>query len=166
MCFFWLIKKVCRERKIIRALTTHLHNMFFTINNQPNVSFITFNRLWAQIAGHSFNYLSLFSLTCWLINQVHKIIAKSSFARNINTHSYSIKLFRNNFITFLHLYKPLNYESSSMRNNYYILKYDARYRSRFVIIVTKKKIERTTRSYRTLKSLKLKAWSYRTLKHR
>ena len=68
MCFFWLIRKVCRERKIIRALTTHLYNMLSTASNQPNVSFITFNKLWARIAGHSFNYLSLFSLTCWLIN--------------------------------------------------------------------------------------------------
>ena len=33
MCSFWLIRKVCRERKIIRALTTHLHNMLFTVNN-------------------------------------------------------------------------------------------------------------------------------------
>ena len=148
MCSFWLIRKVCREKKIIRALTTHLHNMLSTINNQSNVSFITFNRLWARIAGHSFNYLSLLSLICWLINQMHKVIAKSSFARNINIHSYSTKLLRNNFITLLHLYKPLNYKSNSMRNDYYILKNNARYRPRFAIIaIKKKKIKRTTRSY-------------------
>ena len=61
MCL-WLIRKVCRERKVIRALTTHLHNMLFIINNQSNVSFITFNKLWARIAGYSFNYLSLINL--------------------------------------------------------------------------------------------------------
>ena len=42
--------------------------------------------------------------------------------RNINTHLYSIKLFQNNFITFLYLYESLNYESSSMRNDYIFLK--------------------------------------------
>ena len=71
--------------------------------------------------------------------------------RNMNIHSYSIKLPRNNFVTFLHLYGSLNYESSSMRNNRYILKDNARYRSRFVIIITKKKIKRTMRNYRTLR---------------
>ena len=38
--------------------------------------------------------------------------------RNMNIHLYSIKSFRNNFITHLFLYEPLNYESSSMRNDY------------------------------------------------
>ena len=56
MCFFWLIRKVCRGRKIIRILTTHLHNMLSTAKNQLNVSFITFNKLWARIAEYSFNY--------------------------------------------------------------------------------------------------------------
>ena len=59
---------------------------------------------------------------------------------NINIQSYSIKLSRNNFITLLHLYKSLNYESSSMRNDRYILKNNARCRLRFVIIITKKKL--------------------------
>ena len=54
-------------------------------------------------------------------------------------HLYLIKLFRDNFITFLHLYESLNYESSLIRNDYYILKSDARYRSRFAIIAIKKK---------------------------
>ena len=139
MCFFWLIRKVYRERKIIRALTTYLHNMLFTASNQPSVSFITFNRLWARIAEHSFNYPPLSSLICWLINQVHKIIVKPLFVCNMSTHLYSTKLLRNNYITLLYLYKSLNYESSLMRNNYYILKNDARYRSRFAIITTKKK---------------------------
>ena len=70
---------------------------------------------------------------------MYKAVAKSSLVRNINIHLYSIKLLRNNFITFSHFYKPLNYESSLMRNNYYILKNDARYRSRFIIIIIKKK---------------------------
>ena len=38
--------------------------------------------------------------------------------RNMNIHLYSIKLLRNNFITHLFFHKSLNYESSSMRNNY------------------------------------------------
>ena len=97
---------------------------------------------------------------------MHKVIVKSSLARNISTHLYSIKLFRNNFITFLYFYEFLNYESSLMRNNRYILKNNARYRSRFAIIVIKKKIERITRNYRILKSSKLKARNYRTLKYR
>ena len=59
--------------------------------------------------------------------------------RNINTHLYSIKLLRDNFITLLYLYELLNYESSSMRNDCYILKNNARYRPRSVIIATKKK---------------------------
>ena len=71
--------------------------------------------------------------------------------RNISTHSYSIKLSQNNFITFLYLYKSLNYELSSMRNNYLYFKNDARCRSRFAIIVIKKKIKRIIRNYRTLK---------------
>ena len=37
--------------------------------------------------------------------------------RNKSIHLYSIKLSQNNFITFLHLYKPLNYESNSIRND-------------------------------------------------
>ena len=45
-----------------------------------------------------------------------EIIAKHR--RNMNIHLYSIKLSRNNSVTFLHFYKPLNYESSSMRNGY------------------------------------------------
>ena len=36
----------------------------------------------------------------------------------MNIHLYSIKLSRDNFITLLYLYELLNYESSSMRNNY------------------------------------------------
>ena len=112
------------------------------------------------------------SLICWLINQVHKavakkIVAKPPLVRNINTHLYSIKLLRNNSITLLYLYESLNYKSNLMRNDYYILKNDARCRSRFVIIIIKKKkAERTTRNYRTLKSSKLKIRSYRTLRHR
>ena len=38
--------------------------------------------------------------------------------RNISTHLYSIKSLRNNFITSLYFHKPLNYELSSMRNDY------------------------------------------------
>ena len=38
--------------------------------------------------------------------------------RNMSIHLYSIKSFRNNFIASLHLYEPLNYESSLMRNDY------------------------------------------------
>ena len=38
MCFE-LIRKVCRERKITRALTTHLHNMLFIANNVINQVF-------------------------------------------------------------------------------------------------------------------------------
>ena len=68
-----------------------------------------------------------------------RIVAKSSPVRNMSIYLYLIKLLRNNFITFLHFYKPLNYESSLMRNNYYILKNDAYYRPRFVIIIIKKK---------------------------
>ena len=72
--------------------------------------------------------------------------------RNINTHSYLTKLPQNNFITFLYLHKSLNYESSSMRNNYYILRDNAHCRPHFVIIIIKKKkVERITRSCRTLK---------------
>ena len=94
-----------------------------------------------------------------------RVVVKSSLARNMGTHLYSIKLFRNNFITFLHLYESLNYESSLMRNDYYILKDDARCRPRFaIIIIKKKKIKRITRNYRILKSSKLKIRSYRTLK--
>ena len=59
--------------------------------------------------------------------------------RNMNIHLYSIKLFQDNFTTFLHLHESLNYELSSMRNDRYILKNDARYRPRSVIIATKKK---------------------------
>ena len=70
---------------------------------------------------------------------MHKVITKSSLVRNMNTHLYSIKLFQNNFIILLHLYESLNYESSLMRNDYYILKDNARCRSRFVIIAIKKK---------------------------
>ena len=40
------------------------------------------------------------------------------YRRNINIHLYLIKLFRDNFITHLFFYKFLNYELSSMRNNY------------------------------------------------
>ena len=36
----------------------------------------------------------------------------------MSIHLYLIKSFRNNFITLLHLHKSLNYESSSMRNDY------------------------------------------------
>ena len=40
------------------------------------------------------------------------------YRRNINTYLYSIKLFQDNFATHLFFYKSLNYESSSMRNDY------------------------------------------------
>ena len=70
---------------------------------------------------------------------MHKIITKSPLVRNMNIYLYLIKLLRNNFITLLHLYEFLNYELSLMRNNRYILKGDARYRSRFAIIAIKKK---------------------------
>ena len=40
----------------------------------------------------------------------------------MSIHLYSIKLFRNNFITYLFFYESLNYESNLIRNNYYILK--------------------------------------------
>ena len=87
--------------------------------------------------------------------------------RNMNIYLYSIKLLRDNFTAFLYLYKSLNYELSSMRNDRYILKNDVYCHFRFAIIAAKKKkVERTTRSYRTLKSLRLKARSYRTLGHR
>ena len=43
---------------------------------------------------------------------------------NINTHLYSIKSLRNNFITLLHLYESLNYKSSLMRNDYIFFKND------------------------------------------
>ena len=68
-----------------------------------------------------------------------KVIVKPSLARNMSTHLYLIKLLRNNFIALLYFYESLNYESSSMRNDRYILKNNARYRSRFAIIATKKK---------------------------
>ena len=42
--------------------------------------------------------------------------------RNMSIHLYSIKSLRNNFITLLYFYKPLNYESSSMRNDYIFFK--------------------------------------------
>ena len=45
-----------------------------------------------------------------------KTIAKHR--RNMNIHLYSTKLSQDNFTTFLHLYKSLNYESNSMRNDY------------------------------------------------
>ena len=38
--------------------------------------------------------------------------------RNMNIHSYLIKLFRNNFITFLHFYKFLNYKLNLIRNDF------------------------------------------------
>ena len=49
-----------------------------------------------------------------------KAVAKklSRNRRNMNIHLYSIKLSRDNFITLLYLYKPLNYELSLMRNDY------------------------------------------------
>ena len=34
-----LIRKVCRGRKVTRALTTHFHNMLFTANNVINQMF-------------------------------------------------------------------------------------------------------------------------------
>ena len=71
--------------------------------------------------------------------------------RNMSIHLYLIKLPRNNSITFLYLYKSLNYKLNSMRNDYYILKNNAHCRFHFAIIITKKKIKRTTRNYRTLK---------------
>ena len=40
----------------------------------------------------------------------------------MSTYSYLIKLFRNNFITLLYLYKSLNYKSSLIRNNHISLK--------------------------------------------
>ena len=44
MCL-WLIRKVYREKKVTRALTTHFHNMLSTTNsNQSSVSSITFNK--------------------------------------------------------------------------------------------------------------------------
>ena len=72
--------------------------------------------------------------------------------RNMNIHLYSIKLLRNNFITHLFLYKSLNYESSSMRNDYILFKNNVivfvkKLRSRY----NKKKIKRIKRSYRTLR---------------
>ena len=79
---------------------------------------------------------------------MHKVVAKPSPIRNMGTHSYSTKLLRDNFTTLLYLYESLNYESNSMRNDYYILKDDARYRFRFIIItIKKKKAERITRNY-------------------
>ena len=48
-----------------------------------------------------------------------KAVAKklSQNRRNMNIQLYLIKLFRDNFITFLYLYKFLNYELSLMRND-------------------------------------------------
>ena len=57
----------------------------------------------------------------------------------MSTHSYLIRLSRNNSATLLYLYKPLNYKSSLMRNDYYILRNNARCRFRFVIVEIKKK---------------------------
>ena len=70
----------------------------------------------------------------------------------MSTHLYLIKLFRNNFATLLYFHKPLNYKSSSMRNDYI-------FKNNVVALAEKlrnrrnekEKIKQTTRSYRTLK---------------
>ena len=90
--------------------------------------------------------------------------------RNMSIHLYSTKSLRNNFITLLFLYKPLNYKSSSMRNNYILkITLSPSLRNRR----SKKKTERTTRNYRTLKQRQVVAVekkierttrNYRTLK--
>ena len=68
--------------------------------------------------------------------------------RNINIHLYSIKSLRNNFITFLYFYKPLNYELSSMRNDYIFFKNNViALAKKFYNYHNKKKIERITRNY-------------------
>ena len=68
----------------------------------------------------------------------------------MSAHSYSIKLFQNNFITLLHLYEFLNYESSSMRNDYIFFKNN--------VIALAKKLRN--------KKEKIKMRNYRILRHR
>ena len=122
-------KKGLSRKKDYSSLNDTSSYMLSTVKiNQLSVSSITFNitfnRLWARIAGHSFNYLFLISLLTYQ-SSARKIkcwswswSCRKTVARNINIHLYSIKLLRNNSLTFLHFYKPLNYESSLMRNDY------------------------------------------------
>ena len=70
---------------------------------------------------------------------IAEVIINHSDRRNMNIYSYSTKLLRDNFITYLFFHEFLNYESSSMRNDYSYLEDNARYRFRFVIIIIKKK---------------------------
>ena len=59
----------------------------------------------------------------------------------MNTYSYLIKLFRDNFITLLHLYKFLNYKSSLIYNNYISLRDRYRFRDiSSIIIIEKRKL--------------------------
>ena len=72
MCL-WVIRKVCRGRKIIRVLTTHLHNMLFTTNYSINQMFhlllLTDYELESQDIRLTIIYLSLIY---WFINQMHE----------------------------------------------------------------------------------------------